>query len=144
MNGTDHSHEDEPVKSPFEITENMSVINKPKGCQVQDDLMEDFVSAGFTKAICPYGALIIATPSYSNDLLNYAANTMAALLNPKNEKKPVEDLTKHVAIKTNRILAGTTTKDEDRAGFELQGVHYTSLDTYNSFTRSAQFKAITE
>mmetsp|Transcript_12984 Transcript_12984/g.15233 ORF Transcript_12984/g.15233 Transcript_12984/m.15233 type:complete len:431 (+) Transcript_12984:38-1330(+) len=74
------------VKSSFKIYTVAGAKKKSK-CKLHGKLAKSLTNNGFTKVMCPFGILLVATEKYPDELLKYGANIIANLIDNDNDGK---------------------------------------------------------
>lgn len=102
------------IESSFGITTFPEV---PKGCEGLDSAkISSLKSNGFTKGVCPFGVLIVGTDNYPSSYMQFAANTVANLLDADADGTvdlPTVQAGMKAATTGNYMAAGTDQATED-------------------------------
>jgi len=105
------------VKSSFKIY-TVAQAAKKTNCSLTKKLQNSLKKNGFTKVMCPFGILLVATTKYPDELLKYGANIVANLIDNDNNGKPDHLATKNVLAHQGKngsgmaLVCGVNQKEE--------------------------------
>lgn len=103
---------------------------KDDKCKLHPELVSSLKANGFTKVMCPFGILMVATKRYPDELLKYGANLIANVIDSDNDGVPDDedtvDALAHLGRKDHgySLVCGVS-RSEERKEENLEGLDFT-------------------
>jgi len=137
------------VKSSLKIYTVAGAKKKTK-CKLRKNLAKSLTANGFTKVMCPFGILLVATDEYPDELLKYGANIVANLVDSDNNGKADDMATLRALAHRGKNGSGAAlvcgvNRSEGRQEDNLKGLAWTfSCQTWKAGTskNEKRYKAI--
>jgi len=103
---------------------------KKSKCQLRNNLAKSLTANGFTKVMCPFGILLVATDEYPDELLKYGANIVANLVDSNNDGKADDKTTLKALAHRGKNGSGAalvcgSNQSEERKEENLKGLAWT-------------------
>lgn len=136
------------VQSSFKIY-TVAAAKKRNKCKLSKILAKSLTGNGFTKVMCPFGILLVATDRYPDELLKYGANLVANLIDKDNDGIPDDEATVEALAHGGKDGSGAAlvcgvSASEEKKEEKLRGLAWTfSCQTWKAGTsKEKNYKAI--